>query len=160
MCLTCLGIYILEYFIRYTRKRMGNNMKKDLVVLLFGIVLITVIFCGCQGSQVENNYETIFESDVVNLLNYTIESRTDNADNIVEVTVDGRIGNIVDRQLRIVVTAEFYDKNENYIGEEIYRIYGLRVKPNPGYSTTFTIKYNGEGVDMVDHVKLRAEEIT
>ena len=130
-----------------------------------GLEEVTAIFSDDEGMSEEtipdmpNDYDIIFESDVVNLLNYTIEPTRDVNGNIVEVTVNGRIENIMDRILRIVVTAEFYDEKQNYIAEEDYRIYGLRVKPNTGYTTTFTIKYSEEKVDKIDYVKLHAEEI-
>jgi len=133
-------------------------MKKDVIVVVVGVILISVAFCGCQSSQVKNNYGVSFESDVVNLINYTMEPRKNRAGNIDEITIQGRIENIVDKKINVKITAEFYDKNDGYINESSYKIIGLRIKPNPGYSTTFTIVYSGKNVDKVDHIRLHAEE--
>jgi hypothetical protein len=154
-----LEIYLLEYYILYAITRMGDKVKKDLVLLICGIVFVAMIFSGCQGTQVENKYAAIFESDVVNLLNYTIIPNMDNQGNTVEVNVEGLISNILDRRINVILTAEFYDETGNYIAEDSYRIIGLLEKPRNGHSTTFSINYDGENVEKIDNVKLRAEEI-
>jgi hypothetical protein len=138
---------------------MGDKVKKNFALMIGGTVLIAMFFCGCQSTQVENKYAAIFESDIVNLLNYTIEPHMDNQGKIVEVYVNGLIENIVDRKLNIILTVEFYDEKGNYIAEETYRIIGLLIKPRNGHTTTFSIKYNGENVEIVDNVKIYAEEM-
>ena len=143
----------------YSRKMDGEkNMKKDIIAVLFGAILITSIFCGCQSSQVKKNYQAIFESDVADLVNYTLETKKNKTD-VVQVTINGRIENTVDRMISIKITADLYDKNDEYIGNSTYLIRYLRPKPNPGYSTTFNIVYNNDNVDEFDHIKIRAEEI-
>jgi hypothetical protein len=143
----------------YSRKMDGKeNMRKDIIVVLFGVILITSVFCGCQSSQVKEDYKAIFKSDVVNLVNYSVETKKNKTD-IVQVTVNGRIENIVDRMINVKITADIYDKNNEYLGNSTFKIKYLRPKPNPGYSTTFTIVYNEENVYKLDHIKLRAEEM-
>lgn len=143
-------------------------MRKDVIVISFGIILIATVFCGCQSSQVKNEYKAIFESDVVHLVNYSIEKRMNKTD-IVEVIISGRIENKMDRMINVNISAHLYDKNGDLIGIGFYRINFLRAKPNPGYSTTFDITYNGRGtnniaisgksVNEIDHITLRAEEV-
>jgi hypothetical protein len=135
-----------------------ENMRKDVIVVSFVVILITSVFCGCQSSQVKEDYKAIFESDVVNLLNYTIDTKK-NKEDIVQVTINGRVENIVDRMININITADAYDKNNEFLGSSSYTILYLRPKPNPGHSTTFSIVYNEDNVDRLDHIKLRAEEI-
>lgn len=135
-----------------------ENMRKDIIVVLFVVILITSVFCGCQSSQVKEDYKAIFESDVVDLVNYTLETKKNKTD-IVEVTINGRIENIVESMISVKITADLYDKNDEYIGNSTYLIRYLRPKPNPGYSTTFNIVYNNDNVDEFDHIKIRAEEI-
>jgi hypothetical protein len=143
----------------YSRKMDGKkNMKKDIIAVLFGVILITSVFCGCQSSQVKKNYQAIFESDVVDLVNYTLETKKNKTD-VVQVTINGRIENILDRMVSVKITADIYDKNNEYLGNSTFKILYLRPKPNPGYSTTFTIVYNKDNVDRLDHIKLRADEI-
>jgi len=144
----------------YSREMDGKkNMKKDIIAVLFGVILVTSIFCGCQSSQVKKNYQAIFESDVVDLVNYTLETKKNKTD-VVQVTMNGRIENILDRMVSVKITADIYDKNNEYLGNSTFKILYLRPKPNPGYSTTFTIVYNEDNVDRLDHIKLRADEIT
>ena len=121
-----------------------------------------MIFCGCQSGKIEDKYETFFESDVVRLLNYTVERKKDRSGTIVEITVSGTIENIVDRKINILITAEFYDERDEYIGESSIRINYLASKPHAGSSTSFPppyIIYKGKNVEKVDRIKLRAEEV-
>lgn len=134
-------------------------MRKDVIVVSFVVILITSVFCGCQSSQVKEDYKAIFESDVVKLVNYTLETKKNKTD-IVQVIINGRIENTLDRMVNINIIAELYDKNNEYLGSSTFKILYLRPKPSPGYSTTFTIVYNEDNVDRLDYIKLRADEIT
>jgi hypothetical protein len=133
-------------------------MKKNIIVVIFGIILLVSILCGCTGTQVENKYENVFESDVTNLLEYNTEQLKDREGRVGKVTVNGRIENIVDRQIDVTITAKFYDANDNYLGESFFKIIGLRAKPNAGHSTTFSISYNEQNANKIDHFVLHVEE--
>ena len=133
-----------------------ENMKKDIIAVSFVVILITSVFCGCQSSKVKEDYKAIFESDVVNLMNYTVMTKKNKTD-IVEVDISGRIQLKVDRNISIIkITADLYDENNDYLGNSSFKISGLFI----GYSTTFSIVYKKENVYKLDHIKLRAEEIT
>ena len=114
-------------------------MKKNVIVVIFGSILLISILCGCTGTQVENEFENIFESDVTKLLEYDMEELKDREGRVGQVIVNGKIENIVDRKIDVKITARFYDINDNYLGESFFRIIGLRAKPNAGHSTTFSI---------------------
>jgi len=136
-------------------------MKKGIIVVLFGFVIMASIFRGCQSSQVKTEYNAVFESDVVNLTNYTVETKKNKTD-IVEVTINGRIENNVDRVIDVKITAEFYDKNDKLLGNSTIIIRGLLPKGKPGSSTSFSppyLGYSGKNAASVDHFKLRAEEV-
>ena len=98
---------------------------------------------------------------MTNLQNYTLTYEKDRSGQINEAVVYGVIENTVDRQIDIIITAEFYDKDDVYIGDNFFKILGLRSKVNSniGYSTSFSISYLEKGVQNVDHVKIHAEEI-
>jgi len=135
-------------------------MEKKIIGAIATSIMILAIFCGCiQGTEVEDELEVHFQSSVTNLLNYTLNFNEDNNGNIVEAIVAGIIENKVDGQININIIVEFYDLEDNYIGKSNYRIFGLRAKPNPGSSTTFTVKYSGEGVNKVSYVKFYVNEI-
>ena len=136
------------------------NNKAPLIFVSTMIFLSTMI-SGCLNNQVEdNNSKDIFESDVVNLLNYSIELNKNNSDIIIEAIVNGIVENLVDRNITINITAKFYNKNNDLLGESWYIIHGLRVKPKPGFSTSFTITYDEINIAEYDHIKILATEIS
>lgn len=134
---------------------MNIKIKGTFLIIIF----IFTVFCGCQGTQVENEAFPIFSSEVVNLVNYSIDVKKDRDEKIVEVYVAGRIENIMDRPINITITVDFYDINDEFLGKKDYIITGLRVKPNPGYTTTFSITYNEDNSYKFNHVKISIMEI-
>ena len=134
-------------------------MDKKLKGIFLTFIFIFTIFCGCQGTQVENEFVPVFNSDVANLVNYSIDFKKDREQKIVEVYVTGIIENKINRQINIIISVDFYDVNNDFLGKKNYTITGLRVKPNPGYTTTFSITYNEENSYKFDHVEISATEI-
>ncbi len=137
-------------------------MKKSLFI--FGIITIFSIIAlsGCQEetTQNTNNLENIeLESEVVELAyaNFT-KNMQDNK--IVSVSVEYLFKNIVERDLNINITAEFYDKDNSllYTGgpKNIYLPQGWTEK---GVGPANSISYDGEDAAKADHVKIIAEEI-
>ena len=108
-------------------------MKKELLTILVLVILLSVIFCGCQSTQVENkNYDDIFESDIVTLTNYSMELDENKFGVIAKAVVNGRIENTLDRMVNIVITAKFFDSNDDFLGEKTLTIKGLRSKGKTG----------------------------
>jgi hypothetical protein len=139
---------------------MWRTVRKKFLIIFFGLVITFELLCGCQNTPIEENtYEYIFESDVVNLLNYSIDIKENKSGIKIKATIDGRIENIVDRNITVKIISEFYDKNDYLLGTGEYTIHGLRVKPKPGYSTTFTITYEEENVADIEYIKLIGTEI-
>ena len=134
-------------------------MKKDAISIMIGVILITTVFCGCTSTEVENDYPSIFKSDVTKLVNYTIEHVKDRSGNIYRVTVNGRIEISVERPLNVLVTTKFYGKNNEYIDEETYTILGLGPNLAGTRSTTFTTSYEGGDASEIDNVKIYVDEI-
>jgi hypothetical protein len=134
-------------------------MEKKFIGGILGIMFITLALCGCQGSKVEKNYGDIFQSSVVKLVNYSLDFERNQTGVITKATANGRISNLLDRILIVIINASFYDKNDNLLGQRTFTIYGLRQKGAPGYSTTFGIGYDDTAtVALVDHIKMRAIE--
>ncbi len=133
-------------------------MKKKIKALFCVIIFTITIFCGCQSSQVDNLYLDVFESEVVKLVNYSMNFKKNREGEITKVFVNGRIENILNEMITIRITSEFYDKNNEFLGEASYKIFNLRAKQKAGSSTTFNIIYDGNNVDKVNHIKLRAEK--
>ena len=134
-------------------------MRKDVISIIIGVILITTVFCGCTGTEVESDYSSIFKSDVTNLVNYTIEHAKNKAGNIYRVTVNGIIEISVERPLNVLVTTKFYGKNNEYIDEETYTIFGLGPNLAGTRSTTFTTSYEGGDASEIDNVKIYVDEI-
>jgi len=134
-------------------------VRKGLLAILITAILVSMIFCGCQGTQVEkNDYDDIFESDIVALTNYSMELDENKFGAIAKAVVNGRIENTLDRMVNIVITAKFFDSNDDFLGEKTLTIKGLGSKGKIGSSTTFTITYDKENVAQIDHLKLQAVE--
>lgn len=136
-------------------------MKKKLILVIVGIIIITAFLSGCiTSTEVEDKNEKVFfTSDVTSLTNYTLSFTENNDGQIVKATVDGRVENKINRLINVKIVVEFYDNEDNYINNETYRIYGLRVKPNAGYTTTFTVTYSDINVDKISYTKIYANEI-
>lgn len=137
--------------------------KKGIGGVIF-FMLVAVALCGCQAGQVDNDsYSDFFESSVVQLVNFSLEFQKDKDGNIVDVTVNGRISNLLDKAVNIEITTDFFDKNNKLLGNSTIRIFGLQPKGTPGSSTNVPppyLNYKESDVSSVDHVKIRAYEIT
>jgi len=134
-------------------------VRKDLLAILITAILVSMIFCGCQSTQVErNDYDDIFESDIVTLTNYSMELNENKFGVIAKAIVNGRIENTLDRMVNVIITAKFFDSNDDFLGEKTFTILGLRSKGKTGSSTTFIINYEEENAAQVDHLKLQAIE--
>jgi len=143
-------------------KKRGDTIKKKLWLLVTTILLITSLFIGCFDEGVNTNgRETnlILESTVVKLYNYSINF-IENEGEIVKVEVEYLFINIAPRDIKVNITAEFYDKNDNLLG------IGPRknIELPKGYTEKAVfpaniISYDKEDVANVDHVKLIVEEI-
>src|SRR4030042_4468703 len=116
-------------------------MEKQILVGIVGILFVTVVLCGCQAGQVTNDYSDVFQSNVVRLVNYTLEFERDKTSAIVGVSVTGRISNLFNRTVNIEIIAEFYDKDNRLLGNTSIFIYGLQPKGQLGSSTGFPPPY-------------------
>ncbi len=138
-------------------------MRKNALIKIVVIISVLVIsmFSGCIQSTVnEQEFDVFFDSDVVNLVNYSFNLEKTKQGKIYSAEVIGRVENKLNRVIDIKITAEFHDKDNNILTEKEYTIIGLRPKPNPGHSTTFDILYDeDENVNIVDNVRLYANEI-
>jgi len=138
-------------------------MKKDaikMLVAIISIVLLSLMLCGCTGTGVnKDNFDVDFESDIVNLLEYNIEFTKNKGNTITQATVTGTIKNKLDRPVDVKITSEFYDKNNNYLGERVYTIEGLTEKDGIRDTTTFSIMYKGDNSNLINHAKLFVTEL-
>jgi len=149
---------------------MGDNMKKDVILVIVGCLVIAGIFSGCQeqqGTTSDGQFEGVaLESDVVELVgaslefykHYDHEYEVDVVDN---VEAKYRFHNIAGKDITIRVTVEFYGNYDNllYIGGP-KTIFLFEDYTEGFYSpTTNIVSYNGAKKGEVDHVKIIAEEV-
>ena len=132
---------------------MRNN---GVIMLAWIIILISLMLCGCQNNEPEDNkYDNIFESEVSTLVNYSIDLDENKSGVITMATINGIIKNSIERKISINITAKIYDKKDNLLGEAWYLINNMPID----YQTTFTITYEKENVADLEYFKLEAIEI-
>lgn len=138
---------------------MKRNAVKILVVII-SIIFTLLMFCGCTSTGLDDNkFDVDFKSDIANLLDYNIDYTKNKQNKITQATVTGTIKNKLDRPVDVKITIEFYDKNNNYLGEEKYTIEGLTEKDSIADTTTFTIVHKGDNTHLIDHAKLDITEL-
>ena len=147
-------------------------MKKELIIIFIGIILLTTIFMGCQentGVTTNGNTEknVFLESSVVELAESYLEFYTEydfdkDIDVIVKVEAQYTFHNIAERNItQLNVIVEFYDKNDNILGvKNGPTINNLFYDPEFDYVERMpnTVTYAEANVAEVDHVKIIATE--
>jgi len=144
-------------------------MKKNIILIITAIILITVAFCGCneeQSAVTTNRSGTVkLDSSIVELadskFNFVKTSEYDpECDCTIEflkrVDVSYLFHNIAGKDIAASVTAELYDKEGNI----------LWISPQPktinlptdyterAYTPANTISYDGARLDSVDYAIL------
>ena len=151
---------------------MGNYLKKKLMIIFIGNILLTTILTGCQENTgvttKQNSEKNVFlESNVVELANsylkfYTKYDYDKEADVIVKVEAQYTFLNIVKRNItQLNVIVEFYDKDDNILGiKNGPTIYNIFYDPEFDYVERMpnTVTYSDVNVAEVDHVKIIATE--
>lgn len=137
-------------------------IKKNIWLSVTTIILMTSFFIGCFDEGVNTNGRVtnlILESTVVELYNYSINFIEDEGE-IIRVEVAYLLINIAPRDIRIIVTAEFYDKNDNLLGigprKNLELLEGYTEQ---AVSPANIISFDQEDAANVDNVKLIVEEI-
>ena len=137
-------------------------MKKDalkIIGIVVVLVLLSVLFSGCASTEVDDkNFDVEFESDDVNLIECNMEYEKNRQNKVTGVLISGVIQNKLEKRINVLITAEFYDKNGNLLGEKTFRIFGLLEKDGLRDTTSFSLEYDKENANLVDHAKLFAEE--
>lgn len=135
-------------------------MDKKIMIIIGFIFILIILLCGCQ-EQTENNQQSFenieLESDIVDLAYGKIDFVKNN-DEITRVNAEYRLKNIIDRDINVNVSVEFYDENNNLLyTSDNMTIIALRAGDEEDVINTAT--YDGEFVSQVDHVKIKVSEI-
>jgi hypothetical protein len=135
-------------------------MNKQLVIVGIIAILVTAELSGCQESQTDYKPPTSGDTDVVELLNCTIETygatssfsseRTKLGDGFIHnstynytyYVIKGNIKNIARYILhRIEITVNFYDKNNNYLANKSVKIIELRRTFTDDFEVSYVKEY-------------------
>jgi uncharacterized protein YcfL len=138
-------------------------MKKQLILIICLILLLTTFLNGCQETEsIKTNDEQkiFFESSVVELKESDIIFHKDD-DKIVRVEVNYLFRNLLNEQVELEITVEFYDKNDNLLhtgGPKYIELIPLwsEVTILPANSIDYK---DDENVEFVDYVVIVAERI-
>jgi len=151
-------------------------MKKNIILIIAIITLITVAFCGCVGNDpqaVTTGAKVKLESSVVELVDSKFEFiKTSEYDSdcdcevefLKSVEVSFLLHNIAGRDITASVTAEFYDKEDNllWISPQPKTIHNMfKDYTESSYLPANTFSYDGQRLESVDHailVVVEAEE--
>jgi hypothetical protein len=138
-------------------------MKKQLTLIICLILIITTFLNGCQETEsIKTNDEKkiFFESNIVELKKSDIIFHKDE-DKIVSVEVNYLFKNLLNEQVELEITVEFYDKNDNLLytgGPKYIDLIPLWSEVNILPANSIDYK-DGEYVEFVDHVVIVAERI-
>ncbi len=136
-------------------------MRKKHLSLLLIIVLIILIFSGCnelESSKVDTPKKLLFNSDLVDLIDSDlIFNKMGNV--IKRVEVKYRFRNRLNEKIDINIYAEFYDKDGNLLSREGPK--EISLLPNyieQSFGGANSIIYFGEMAKIVDYVRLVVEQ--
>jgi hypothetical protein len=133
-------------------------MKKKLFVTGVSILLMMLVFSGCQekGTTVNKTSDKVFfESDILALVNGSLEIIRNKEDVITEARVTFYLKNLLEKPIyNLTLAADFCDNNGNVLYSHPYEyISGFPAEYREASPNRFS--YNGENVTYVDHVNLR-----
>jgi len=136
-------------------------MKKNLFIIGFPIIFITMLACGCQEQKaVEAFYlEGVeFDSNIVELIYYNITKNT-NQGKVLSIDVKYLFKNIANKDLELKLYVEFYDQDNKLIYTGCPKYIDLQNNwTEQGLSPANTISYSGKQTNEVNFVKFLVSE--
>ena len=143
-------------------------MKKNIILIITAIILITVAFCGCPEDDqpaVTTGAKVKLESTIVELADSKFEFiKTSEYDQdcdceiefLKRVDVSYLFHNIAGKDIAASVTAELYDKEDNilWVSPQPKTINLPKDYTEVGYLPANTFSYDGARLDAVDYAVL------
>ena len=136
-------------------------MKKVIFVFTVSIILIAILFTGCQeeeGITIENPMEGVFfESDILEIYNgsFVIDRNKNGIVTSAEVIFYFR--NLLDRNINnLKISVDFCDKNDNVLKSFPYTFFVFPAGYMERSANAFF--YDGDNVIHVDHVNIHVIE--
>ena len=129
-------------------------MKKNLLAIGIGIILMTIVLSGCQeeGTTVKKTFENIyFDSEILELVEGSLNFTDDNGI-ITKADLMLRFKNILNETISVTFNVEFCDKNDNVLYSKPYSINSFPAGWAERSPNRFS--YYGNDVADVDHVNV------
>ena len=136
-------------------------MIKKGCILFILLLFLLVFLSGCQEQKsinVNEDFENIeLESDLVKLV-YGNFSIVKDKNVIIRAEVEYLLKNIAGRDVRLNVTVDFYDKENNLLFKSPYK--EIDLPKDYEEQIVNTAVYDGDFVSEVEHAKIIVEERT
>ena len=136
-------------------------MIKKGCILFILLLFLLVFLSGCQEQKsinVNEGFENIeLESDLVKLV-YGNFSIVKDKNVIIRAEVEYLLKNIAGRDVRLNVTVDFYDKENNLLFKSPYK--EIDLPKDYEEQIVNTAVYDGDFVSEVEHAKIIVEERT
>ena len=135
-------------------------MNKKLIFIGLTLMIIISFLSGCQEqastTASDKKFENIsLESDLVELAYGEMNYVRDNYGKVISTEVKYLFKNIAGKEITIIVTAEFYDEEDNLLGTGGPKEISLRKGwTEQGISFANIISYSEKNAAEVDHVKI------
>ena len=134
-------------------------MKQKLIAIIFSILLICILISGCQegDSKDEEEGNVFLDSDLVELKFGNLTYNLDDGE-VIAVSVEFLLKNLLDRLIDIDVSAQFFDENDNLL--ETVGPKNIIIQPLYEESLTNELTYAGLDASEVEYARLIVEENT
>ena len=138
-------------------------MKKQLIILVASICILTATLSGCQQSNstiVTQNDKVLLQSDIVELSTVNFSKTLDKEGKITSVTVKWLFHNIAERLINADILVQFSDTNGNIIFSDTRELLNVPA----GYTERYispganTVMYDGKDAGSIDHVIITVTE--
>ena len=137
-------------------------MKRSIFVILIIIILIAVVFSGCQENKSTTvTTENVFlESDIVEFANVSLEKIRNKTGIVDMITVSWLFHNIAGRTISADIIVEFYDITDVLVYSDFRQIVNMPADYTEQYMspTANRVSYDGERVSYVDYVIIHVTE--
>ena len=139
------------------------GMKKPLLYLSAFIVLISVLFSGCQDTNSVKTQQlpgnVYLDSNIVEFANASFEQDTNKSGGVESVTVGWLFHNIAGRMISGRIDVRFYDKNNVLVYNDTKYFNNLPADFTERlFQEANKVMYGGDNAGLIDHVVLVVTE--
>ena len=137
-------------------------MNKKLIIFVITILLLAVVFSGCEETKKDYVGDLLGDTDKLELVNYSIETLDIDREKIGDgfvpdskaylYEITGTVKNIAGVVLaRAYTGARFFDINNNYLNSKLYSTPNLAINSTANFSMNYASWE--ENFEKVEYVK-------